>query len=81
MEFHPQCNFDFLQIHDGGSASAQMIGRYCGERLPNDGNIINSTQNQLYFWFKSDVSVGHGGFQVNWTSANPGKYFHLFSYF
>ncbi|XP_070174131.1 cubilin-like [Littorina saxatilis] len=70
VEAHPQCNFDFLQIHDGPSASSHMIGKYCGNQAPN-GGTINSTHNQLYFWFKSDASVASSGFTVSWTSADP----------
>ena len=72
VEFHPQCNFDFLQIHDGPSASSHMIGKYCGTQPPNGGHI-NSTHNQLYFWFKSDASIASDGFSVQWTSADPGR--------
>ncbi|PVD35988.1 hypothetical protein C0Q70_02958 [Pomacea canaliculata] len=70
LEFHPECNFDFLQIHDGPTASAHTIGTYCGNSLPNGGSI-NSTHNQLYFWFKSDASVASDGFDILWTSADP----------
>ena len=76
VEPHPQCSFDSLQIHDGPSASSYMIGKYCGNQPPNGGHI-NSTQNQLYFWFRSDSSVAAEGFTVSWTSAEPGiEVFH-----
>ncbi|CAG5136894.1 unnamed protein product, partial [Candidula unifasciata] len=70
LEYHPECNFDFLQIHDGSSPSAHMIGKYCGTNPPNGGSL-NSTHNQLYFWFKSDASIAHNGFEVHWTSHPP----------
>ncbi|XP_076437271.1 cubilin-like isoform X2 [Babylonia areolata] len=70
VETHPQCNFDFLQIHDGPTASSHIIGKYCGNQLPNGGRI-NSTHHQLYFWFKSDASVASDGFSLSWTSADP----------
>ena len=30
LESHASCNYDFLQIHDGATASSEMIGKYCG---------------------------------------------------
>nr|KAG5692364.1 hypothetical protein BaRGS_007977 [Batillaria attramentaria] len=47
-----------------------MIGKYCGNTPPNGGSI-NTTHNQVYFWFKSDASVSGNGFTVNWASADP----------
>jgi cubilin len=76
LEPHPQCTFDFLQIHDGPTASSHMIGKYCGRSAPA---AFNSTHNQLYFWFKSDASISGIGFNVSWQSADPGenKFFFL----
>ena len=71
LEEQPGCEFDFLQIHDGASASAQMIGRYCGTRL--HGVTLNSTSNQMYLWFRSDASVSADGFGVTWLSAYPSE--------
>ena len=30
IEYHASCNYDFLQIHDGSSASSHQIGKFCG---------------------------------------------------
>ena len=72
LESHTQCSYDHLQIHDGPSASSYMLGKYCGNTPPNNGQPINSTHHQLYFWFLSDTSVASDGFTVQWTSADPG---------
>lgn len=74
LEAHPECNYDFLQIHDGLTASSHMLGKYCGgrESIPNNG-VINSTHNALYLWFKSDDSNTGDGFTIHWTSAQPGR--------
>ena len=74
IEPHPNCAYDFLQINDGPTAASYAIGRYCGSNAPNNGQPINSTHHQLYFWFRSDVSVASDGFTVQWTSAMPGAY-------
>ncbi|KAL3836256.1 hypothetical protein ACJMK2_021695 [Sinanodonta woodiana] len=71
IEAHRDCSYDFLQIHDGPTASSYMIGKYCGSTPPNNGQPINSTHHQLYLWFKSDATVASDGFQVQWRSALP----------
>ncbi|XP_028288640.1 cubilin [Parambassis ranga] len=68
LESSANCNFDFLQIHDGDSASAYMVGKYCGHNNPQE---LFSSHNALYFWFRSDHSVNAGGFTVAWESRDP----------
>ncbi|XP_019897556.2 cubilin [Esox lucius] len=68
LEQSSNCNFDFLQIHDGESASAFQLGKYCGTSVPPE---LFSSHNALYFWFRSDHSVSAGGFTVAWTSQTP----------
>ncbi|XP_032366699.1 cubilin [Etheostoma spectabile] len=68
LESSTNCNFDFLQIHDGDSASAHMIGKYCGHNNPQE---LYSSHNSLYFWFRSDHSLNAGGFTVAWQSVYP----------
>lgn len=64
------CRFDWLQIHDGRSSANHMIGRFCGTKLPNGGNII-STHNVLYLWFRSDNATSHEGFSLSWQAVEP----------
>ena len=73
MEQHQQCHFDYLQIHDGPSASHHRIGKYCGTTLPN-GGTVNSTTHKMYLWFHSDDSIAHDGFSLTWRSALPGLF-------
>ncbi|XP_029134023.2 cubilin [Labrus bergylta] len=68
LESSTNCNFDFLQIHDGDSASAHMLGKYCGQNNPQE---LHSSHNSLYFWFRSDGSVSGSGFTVVWESQDP----------
>ncbi|EDV46242.2 cubilin homolog [Drosophila erecta] len=70
VEDSTECRFDWLQINDGRSAAAQIIGRYCGNHLPHGGNIISSG-NQLYLWFRSDNSTAREGFDLTWNSRQP----------
>ena len=55
-----------------------MIGKFCGDKdtLPK-GGVINGTRNQIYLWFKSDASNSGDGFQIHWTSSEPGIYMYL----
>lgn len=69
LENSANCNFDFLQIHDGDSASAHMLGKYCGQNNPAE---LYSSHNSLYFWFRSDHTINAGGFTVAWQSQDPG---------
>ncbi|XP_068081387.1 cubilin [Anabrus simplex] len=70
LEEAPDCNYDWLQIHDGRSSGDQLINRFCGTKLPNNGSII-STHNSLYLWFRSDHSINKDGFSLTWKSINP----------
>lgn len=56
---------------------AHSFGRFCGDTPPNNGTII-STNNILYLWFRSDYSVANKGFELNWTSIEPGKRQYIF---
>ncbi|PNF23973.1 hypothetical protein B7P43_G09286 [Cryptotermes secundus] len=66
IEHSPNCQFDFLQIHDGRSAGAHMLGRYCNS-IPN----ITSTHNKIYLWFRTDHSNARSGFSLTWNSTDP----------
>uniref|UniRef100_A0A182Y0Z6 Cubilin n=1 Tax=Anopheles stephensi TaxID=30069 RepID=A0A182Y0Z6_ANOST len=65
-----ECKYDWLQIHDGRTSAAQIIGRFCGSELPRGGNF-QSTHNMLYLWFRSDNSTAHDGFELQWKSVAP----------
>uniref|UniRef100_A0A3B5L191 Cubilin n=1 Tax=Xiphophorus couchianus TaxID=32473 RepID=A0A3B5L191_9TELE len=68
LESSSNCNFDFLQIHDGDNPSAYILGKYCGQNNPQD---LYSSHNSLYFWFRSDHSINAGGFTIVWESKDP----------
>ncbi|KAJ8276925.1 hypothetical protein GJAV_G00069430 [Gymnothorax javanicus] len=68
LESSANCNYDFLQIHDGENAGSHIIGRYCGTNVPPE---LFSSHNSLFFWFRSDMSVAGDGFTVAWQSQLP----------
>lgn len=71
MDETQECTRDFLQIHDGKTTAAPLIGRYCGRTLPKGGNIV-STHDSLYIWFRLDSQSNNKGFTLNWTAVDPG---------
>lgn len=71
VEPSSECRHDWLQIHDGPSSSAYMIGRFCGAALPKGGNFV-TTHNSMYLWFRSDNSTAHDGFELEWNTIGPG---------
>ncbi|KAH0627496.1 hypothetical protein JD844_003261 [Phrynosoma platyrhinos] len=62
------CRFDFLQIHDGESTSANMLGKFCGSSHPEE---LFSSHNSMYFSFHSDRMTNGKGFTVHWESQQP----------
>ena len=63
------CPNDYLQIHDGDSASSPLIGRYCDNILPNGGNIT-SAGNEVFLVFGSDeFDFGEAGFNLSWKAV------------
>lgn len=67
IEYHQDCQYDFLQVNDGPTASAQSLGRFCGSQADN----ITSTHDTLYIWFFSDSSFSGTGFKIVWSARDP----------
>lgn len=63
------CQFDYLQIRNGKTASSPLIGSYCGINIPK---LITSQTNSLYLFFKTDSSRSEMGFQIYWKSTSTG---------
>ena len=61
------CDYDFLEIYDGFSSSSDLIGRYCGNEIPD---VIESQSNQLYLYFQTDDSDSRCGFEATWIALN-----------
>ncbi|XP_070536661.1 cubilin-like [Ptychodera flava] len=68
IEYHQNCQYDFVEVHDGADPSSQLIGKYCGTTAPD---AFTTTHNEVYIWFRSDASVGGDGIEVQWTSEDP----------
>lgn len=59
LESHDSCAYDYIEIHDGDNIYSNLIGRFCGNRIPD--TILSSSQS-LLVKFVSDSDVNRGGF-------------------
>ncbi len=53
LEYHHNCEFDWLKIFDGSSTDAPLIGRFCGSDSP-EIVLADNTSGSLTFAFHSD---------------------------
>lgn len=60
----PTCNYDYLEIYDGNSNSAPLIGTYCDNNPPPA--FVTSTGSSITIAFHSDGSVTESGFELDW---------------
>lgn len=69
MENHPQCAFDYLEVRNGSTADAPLLGKFCGSTVPSP---VFPQSNELYLRFISDFSHALDGFEATWTSSPQG---------
>ncbi|MFK8037892.1 MAG: M4 family metallopeptidase [Crocinitomicaceae bacterium] len=60
----PNCNYDYLDIYDGNSTTAPLIGKFCNNDLPPA--FITSSGPALTIVFHSDQALTFSGFQLDW---------------
>ncbi|KAH8370982.1 hypothetical protein KR093_005865, partial [Drosophila rubida] len=68
LEESADCSADFLQLHDGSSLTARLIGRFCGGQLPMGNGTVMTTQEQMFLWFLSNNATQGRGFNLSWSS-------------
>lgn len=64
VEYESSCDYDYLEIYDGNSASASLVGQYCGTNSPGTVEATNE-EGALTFVFHSDGSVTEPGWTAN----------------
>jgi len=64
VEWESSCDYDWLKIYDGPTASSPLIGTYCGTDSPGEVTATNA-QGALTFRFHSDYSQTEAG----WSAA------------
>ncbi|XP_041119113.1 dorsal-ventral patterning tolloid-like protein 1 isoform X2 [Polyodon spathula] len=70
IEQHQECAYDHLEVFDGESDKAAILGRLCGSKLPDP---VISTGNKMYLRFISDASVQRKGFQATHSTECGGR--------
>ncbi|KAF5295928.1 hypothetical protein FQR65_LT10359 [Abscondita terminalis] len=74
LEDEPNCSFDSLAIHEGGSSTSPLVNKYCGKRMPPSYTSIG---NQIFIVFTSDWSNkddGESGFRIKYSTICGGTY-------
>ncbi|XP_035867009.1 CUB and sushi domain-containing protein 1 [Phyllostomus discolor] len=66
LSFATEQNWDSLEIYDGADASAPRLGSFSGTTVPA---LLNSSSNQLYLHFQSDISVAAAGFHLEYKTV------------
>ncbi|MBZ3876498.1 CUB and sushi domain-containing protein 1 [Sciurus carolinensis] len=66
ISFATEQNWDSLEIHDGGDVTGPRLGSFSGTTVPA---LLNSTSNQLYLRFQSDISVAAAGFHLEYKTV------------
>ncbi|XP_061421245.1 bone morphogenetic protein 1-like [Lethenteron reissneri] len=70
VEQHQECAYDHLEVYDGSSEKAPILGRFCGSKKPE---AVLSMLNKMYLRFMSDASVQKRGFQAIHSTVCGGK--------
>ncbi|XP_041361173.1 bone morphogenetic protein 1-like [Gigantopelta aegis] len=60
------CSYDYLEVRDGDSKKARLLGRFCGLSKP----ILFSSGLHLYLHFKSDGSHSDAGFRFQYRATD-----------
>ena len=57
------CNYDFIEVRDGGTINAPQLGKFCGYDTPS---TVFTTGNVMYARFRTDTSVPRPGFKAQY---------------
>ncbi|XP_056421688.1 CUB and sushi domain-containing protein 1 isoform X2 [Hyla sarda] len=66
LSFATEHNWDSLEIYDGSDMTAPRLGSFSGTTVPA---LLNSTSNQLYLHFHTDISVSAAGFHLEYKTV------------
>lgn len=66
IEQHQECAYDHLEIFDGETEKSPILGRLCGNKIPDP---LVATGNKMFLRFISDASVQRKGFQATHTTG------------
>lgn len=66
----PSLRYDFIEIRDGDSESADLLGKHCGNIAPA---TIISSGSVLYIKFMSDYGRQGAGFSLRYEIFKTGQ--------
>lgn len=69
IEGADSCLYDALDIYDGSTKTAPLIGRFCGRAVP-EHQLRGATSN-LLLHFHSDGSLAGAGFWLHFNLSEP----------
>jgi hypothetical protein len=64
--FETETQYDYVNVYDGNSTSATLLGTYSGSSFPSD---ITSTGPVLFLEFVTDNAITKRGWSLNYTSS------------
>ncbi len=70
IEYEANCSYDYLEIYDGNSMSADLVSKYCGTNSPGVVTATNET-GALTFAFHSDMGVNGLGWAASIECVDP----------
>uniref|UniRef100_A0A8C5PCX5 Neuropilin n=1 Tax=Leptobrachium leishanense TaxID=445787 RepID=A0A8C5PCX5_9ANUR len=64
------CKYDFIEIRDGDSENAEMLGKHCGSIAPS---TITSSGSHIFIRFMSDYARQGAGFSLRYEIFKTGS--------
>ncbi|XP_070176246.1 uncharacterized protein [Littorina saxatilis] len=64
--FKTESTHDFVQMFDGASGTAPLLGKFSGSKNPPD---TRTTQNKMHILFHTDGSVSYAGFSCSYFAS------------
>ncbi|XP_018607273.1 procollagen C-endopeptidase enhancer a [Scleropages formosus] len=68
LEADPLCRYDYVEVYNGHSHTAQKLGRFCGTFRPG---ALMSTSNTMMVEMVSDSGTGGRGFLAYFNGGKP----------
>ena len=61
------CNYDYIEVYDGTTTAAPLLGRYCNNNPPPSS--LTSTSGNILIKFRADAGLHLSGFQIDWNCS------------
>ncbi|NXY67496.1 CUBN protein, partial [Glareola pratincola] len=71
IEYHPNCNFDVLEVYGGPDFLSPRLAQLCVSRSAQNPLRVSTTGNSAVVRFKTDAAMTGRGFNASWQE-NPG---------